>query len=103
MAKVYSKRLAAGTIASGSSSVYTVPANTTTVVRSIQLTAYTAGAAECLVNLVAPVIIVGVSSPGQWTTISTELRAVLNAGDELQVQVLSGSWEYFISGYELDA
>lgn len=54
-----------------------------------------------LCNLNGISIIVGGASSTQWSSIVQNLRAVLNAGDQIQMQSLAGAFEYVISGYEL--
>lgn len=102
MAAIYSKRLAAGAQASGTNSVvYTVPSDTTTVIRTISLTPTGTGTTEMLCNLNGVAIIFGGVGSAQYISTITNLRAVLNAGDEIQMQSLEGGFEYFLSGYEL--
>ena len=99
---VYSTKLAAGSINAGSNAnVYTVPVGVVTVIRSIQVADLLALAGILLVTQGGIWIASFFGSAVQYTSYYWEGRAVLDAGDVINVDAISSNWTYRISGYEL--
>lgn len=99
---IYSVRLAAGSQAAGTSSiVFTAPAGKVTVVRDIRLGPQSAVPGIAAVNLTGVAELFCAQGTTQYVTAGSELRAVLNPGDTLTMDAISGTWSYLISGYEL--
>lgn len=102
MASIYSKRLASGDQATGVlATVYTCPADTVAVVRSIRFVPKSSGSGNEVYLVLAGNFVVAYFGITQWVTQADEGRHVLNAGETLQVGTGSGEWYFTISGYEL--
>lgn len=102
MASIYSKRLADGSITgSANTTVYTAPAGTTAVVHTITLTPISGTLCNTQVLRNTGAILFSTASGTGLESQVISGRWVLNPGDELNVYCASGTWEYFISGYEL--
>lgn len=104
MTSVYSHRFAAGDRSSGgSSTVYTVPDGFVAVLRDIAVTPTTGSGTTALINLSGVAIMFGRTLTGQYVTAHEEGRWVLNAGDAIEVQSVTGEFQYVLSGYLLSA
>jgi hypothetical protein len=104
VAQIYSTRFAVGARPSGTTaSVYTVPSGFVAVLRDVVLTPTGTGATDMLVVLHGVAVIVGVQSTGQFVSTHTAMRQVFNAGDVIDVQSISGDFQYALSGYLLSA
>lgn len=104
MAGIYSTQFAAGSQASGTTTVvYTVPAGKVAVVRDIVVGAQDTPANSVAVNYYGVAEIYQAGAIAQYSTAHFEGRVVLNAGDSIDVDAISGTWTYVISGYLLDA
>ena len=102
---IYSTQLAVGTSSSTTTVVYTVPANSVVVVRSISACNLTSivdslnvsravsGAAQQIIFRAFNVPVGGFSE--------FDGRAVLNPGDQISVASGNSGWTYMISGYVL--
>lgn len=102
MTVVYSTKFAAGAQASGSTSVvYTVPAGYVAVVRDIEVGAQNAPANSVAINLAGVAEIYQAGGIAQYSTAQWKGRVVLNAGDQINVDAIAGTWTYIISGYLL--
>lgn len=102
MAAIYSTQLAAGTQAAGTTTVvYTVPAGATVVVRDISVGAQSAPANFVAINVAGVAEIAAFDAITQYLTAHWEGRVVLNAGQEINVDAITGTWTYIISGYVL--
>lgn len=102
MAPVYSTRFAAGEQTGGSwpKVLYTVPAGRVAVIRDLIVTAYSATAKGSITpNALSEALrLEATANPTFW---HLELRAVLNAGEELRLYGDSARWAWWISGYLL--
>lgn len=104
MAGIYSTQFAAGSQASGTTTVvYTVPAGKVAVVRDIVVGAQNAPANSVAINYAGVAEIWEVGTIAQYSTAHFEGRVVLNAGQTINVDAIAGTWTYIISGYLLDA
>jgi hypothetical protein len=102
MASVYSTELYSGAIsASGVTDLYTVPANSTLVVRDITVLAESAGANIALLEKVGGAPIWFGSSITANTYFHQEGRWVFDAGEVLAADLGSGVWAFHLSGYVL--
>lgn len=100
---IYSKKLAAGFLASGSNVVvFTAPAGVTTVVRCITAFSEASGSSQLIMRLVAIADFFAANATFIEESFLWDGRLVLDPGDELEVQTIGGGWGYTISGYELN-
>jgi L-aminopeptidase/D-esterase-like protein len=102
MPQVYSTRFAAGAIGAGDSAVvYTVPSGVTAVVRDVKVHCGSATAALFTLTIVGIANALVINTTDDGTVPLSDMRIVLNAGDQLQVSATSEGFEYVISGYQL--
>jgi len=102
VASIYSTKLAEGLQAAGSNSdVYTVPSGYVAVIRSIQLYVVSAGAATAIVAHKSVSFIACVNTTAAFQGEDFEMRAVLDAGDIINVTASGVEFSYLISGYLL--
>jgi hypothetical protein len=102
MAAIYSTQLAAGSQASGTTSVvYTVPAGFVAVIRDIVFGAQSPPANSVASNIAGVAEIYSVDTVTQYRTAHSEMRVVVNAGQSINVDAIAGTWSYIISGYLL--
>lgn len=102
MAAVYSTRFVGQAVeTTGLTDLYTVPTGYVAVVRTIRLCPTTAGTTDCLLQTTTPFVLASAINQPQYTTWSDEGRHVLNAGEVLAIEVLSGTWLVEVSGYLL--
>ncbi|OAT71867.1 hypothetical protein [Parageobacillus thermoglucosidasius] len=95
------KRLYKGTAGTTSSTAYTVPANTTTIVKNIVLTNKSASAATVTV-VIAGTEIINNYSIDPNDTISVDLSLVMSAGETITVQAsAANAINIYISGVEV--
>jgi hypothetical protein len=104
VAQIYSTRFAIGARPSGTTaSVYTVPTAFVAVLRDIVLVPTGSGATDMLVVLHGVAIVAGVQATGQFVSTHISMRQVFNAGDVIDVQSISGDFQFALSGYLLSA
>lgn len=104
MPTIYSTKFAAGSQTAGTSSaVFTVPVGKIAVVRSISLAPQAGPTTQCAVNDFGNGEIFTVHGGNQYDTLTWTGRAVMNAGDVIQIDAIAGTWSYHVSGYLLDA
>lgn len=109
-ANVYSKFLAAGVVAGGFHSIYTVPAGYTAVLRSLAVT----GGGPYYTNCLGPQLYDNLHGYLFWripelevvqqSFYSWDTHQVLETGDGLSWSLASaeaGLWQYRLSGYQL--
>jgi hypothetical protein len=108
MAKVYSKRLASGTVGSTSGPAYFAPApGLRWVLRDIRARndvfpfPYSCGSFEVFVDGTFPIFTVPNALGFYEVTYGWEGHQVSDAGELVVVQASADSWEFTISGYEL--
>jgi len=102
MSDVYTKSLARGTMAAGTSSViYTVPAGVRTVVRDIETVLATGTSAlhYLQVNGAVNAVIIPLDTANPWRQWRGEI--VLDVGDTLTLFAVTGGVFYNYSGWEL--
>lgn len=102
MASIYSKQLFLGTVASGGGgAIYTVPANTIAIIRSIRLLPFGGGTPWTIFWEINSVFFSYASIAASTDVYEWEGRMVLNAGDVLKLNTATGGWAGIVSGYEL--
>lgn len=104
MAYVYSKRLIEESAATtGSSVVYTVPANTVAVLRDFTAVCEVGGANSLVLYRTGGAVLFFANSAAVNTYFHEEGRKVLEAGETVTLGITSGTWSIIVSGYELAA
>lgn len=102
MARVYSKMLARGTITTtGLAVVYTVPADTVTILRCFSFIQASGGLSLYQLVINSSLVVAGVPTTALNEGLPVECRVVLEAGDTIEVGVYAGDWSFYLSGYEL--
>ena len=100
--RIYSTRLAAGTIAAGvTTSVFTAPAGFVTVIRDFTCGAQSVPPNSIAFNLHGVAELFSPENVNQFRTAHLEGRWVLNAGDILDVDAITGAWSFCVTGYLL--
>ena len=103
MAYVYSLRIAEQTAATaGTTPLYTVPSAKTLIVRDICALCESAGTNVAGVLRTGGPFVAFWSSAAANTFFERKGRMVFNAGDFLNLDVGSGTWQVSLSGYLLD-
>jgi len=99
---VTNKRLAAGTLSDSNATLYTVPASTTTIVKSLALCNTTAGAVTVTLKLNGIEILSGKSLAANETYILSSLDQIIGAGELIEGSASATSAiKYYISGKEV--
>jgi hypothetical protein len=95
------KRLYKGTAGTTSSTAYTVPANTTTIVKNIVLTNKT-GSAATITVVIAGTEVINNFSVNANDTVTVDLSLVMSAGETITIQAGTASAiNVYISGVEV--
>lgn len=104
MASIYSTQFGHGAGTAGATgTLYTVPTGFVAVVRSIGLWNYAGGPGFCAINGPGGDAIFVGSSTGAQGMSTWEGRQVLNPGDTITYDLVSGDWTWLVSGYLLTA
>jgi hypothetical protein len=99
---VYSTKFAAGSQNSGTNSnIFTVPSGHTYVIRQITLGLTSAGPGSCLITEGGFWIASSIGLPTQYESVSFNGRWVMDAGDVMNCDAISGNWTFHVSGYDL--
>lgn len=95
------KRLYKGTVGTTASTAYTVPANTTTIVKNIVLTNKTGSAVTATV-VIAGIEVINNYSVSANDTVVIDLSLVMNATETIAVQAgTANAINVYISGVEV--
>lgn len=95
------KRLYKGTAGETSTTAYTVPASTTTIVKNIVLTNKTANDATITITIAGTEVVCGYSVVANNTTV-IDLSLVMNAAETITVQSdTANAINIYISGVEV--
>lgn len=99
---VTNKRLAAGTLSNSNATLYTAPASTTTIVKSLALCNTTAAAVTVTLKLNGIEIMAGKSLAANETYMLSSLDQIIGAAELIEGSAsAAASIKYYISGKEV--